>query len=262
MYLRKDRHSEDKFRSFLAFRQSEHSPLIEGYHGLRVNIQSQLAKPGGMVLTFTSTGVAEGKTLTAVNFALAAAHSGLKTLLIGADIRRPVIHKIFGLPKENGLIEALTGKAPWQEVVHNTVDILMGEKDLEKLTSYPGIDNFKIMTGWTHNTAEVVNIFSSQALPALIAQLRSSFDIVVFDCPPVLLFVDAILIGQHTDGVVLVYKSGKMARRALKRARDQVVFSKGRILGVVLNDARATDMEPGYGYYDYGHYSKPKGETV
>ncbi|MBI3299443.1 MAG: polysaccharide biosynthesis tyrosine autokinase [Elusimicrobia bacterium] len=258
-YLNKSRHPDSGFRSFLVFRQPPKSPVIEVYHALRVNIQAQLAKPQSLVVTFTSTGVAEGKTLTAVNFAMASAHSGLKTLLIGADIRRPSLHRIFGLPKEPGLIEAVTGRVPWRDTIRGTVDYLMGEQDLERLSAFPGIDNLKMMTGWTASTAEVVNIFSSERLPRLIADLRTEFDIVIFDCPPVLLFVDAVLIGQHTDGVVLIYKSGKMARRALKRAKDQVVLSHGKILGIALNDARAASMEPGYGSYsDYGHYAKPQ----
>jgi tyrosine-protein kinase Etk/Wzc len=254
-FLSKRRHPEHVFRSLLIFRKEPKSPQIEAYHNLRVNIQSQLGKPKSMVLTFTSSGVAEGKTLTAANFCMASAHSGLKTLLIGADVRRPSLHRIFGLPKQPGLIEALSGTANWRDTIRNTVDILIGEEDVHKLTAFPGIDNFKIMTGWSKSTAEVVNLFSSERLAALIAELRQAFDVVVFDCPPVLLFVDAMLIGEHTDGVVLVYKSGKMARRALKRAKDQVTVSHGKILGVVFNDVHATDMDPGYGAYsDYGHY--------
>lgn len=255
--LRRQRYPMDTFRSMLVFHQRPKSPIIEVYHSLRANIQSQFPNKDHLVLTFTSTGVAEGKTLTAVNFAMAAAHAGHRTLLIGADIRRPVLHRIFGLPKQPGLTEVLSGKMRWEDVIRETVDFLMGEIDLDKLLAFSGIDNLKLMTGWMNSTADVVNLFSSAELPKLIAELRAQFDIVVFDCPPVLLFVDSLLIGPHTDGVVMIYKSGKMARRALKRAKDQVVAAKANIAGVVLNDMHATDMEPRYGYYyDYGHYAK------
>lgn len=255
--LRRQRYPMDVFRSQLVFHHRAKSPFIEVYHSLRANIQSQLPKPGNMVLAVTSTGVAEGKTLTAVNFCLSAAHGGLKTLLIGADMRRPVVHRVFGLPKTPGLIEVVTGKLPYQEAVRDTVDFLMGEIDLDKLLAFPGIDNFKIMTGWAASTADLVNILSTPRLPRLIAEMRSEYDLIVFDCPPVLLFVDSLLIAPHADGVVLVYKAGKMARRALKRAKDQVVASKSNIVGIVLNDMQASDMEPRYGYYyDYGHYAR------
>ncbi|MBI3550319.1 MAG: polysaccharide biosynthesis tyrosine autokinase [Elusimicrobia bacterium] len=258
--LRRQRYPMEVFRSQLVFQHRSKSPFIEVYHSLRANIQSQLSRPENMVLTFTSTGVAEGKTLTAVNFALAAAHSGMKTLLVGADLRRPVVHRIFGLPKGPGLVEVLTGKIPFQDAVRDTVDFLMGEIDLDKLLAFPGIDHFKVMTGWTASGGDLVNVLSSPELPKVIEAMRAEYDLVIFDCPPVLLFVDPMIIGPHTDGVVMVYKAGKMARKALRRAKDQIVSSKSNIIGVVLNDMSATDMEPRYGYYyDYGHYARKEG---
>lgn len=254
--LRKERYPMDIFRSLLLFHHNAKSPTIEVYHSLRSSIQSQLPQKKNLVLTFTSTGVAEGKTLTAVNFCLAAAHAGLKTLLIGADIRRPVLYRIFGLPKLPGLMEALSGKEPWENTIRGTVDFLMGEIDLDKLLGFNGIDNFKVMGGWAANSSDVVNLFSSGGLPRLIEELRPHFDLVVFDCPPVLLFVDAVLIGAQTDGVVMIYRAGKMAKQALRRAKDQVASAKAPIVGVILNDMQSTDMEPRYGYYyDYGHYA-------
>lgn len=254
--LRKKRYPMDIFRSLLIFQQSAKTPTIEVYHSLRRNIQTALPGRKGLVLTFTSSGVAEGKTLTSINFCMAAAYSGLKTLLIGADTRRPVIYKIFGLPRAPGLLEVLAGKAHHRDVIRGTVDFLMGELDLDRLLAFPGIDNFKVMTGWMPNATDIVNLFSSPAMHKLAEDLRQDYDLVVFDCPPVLLFVDPVLIGPHTDGMVIVYKSGMMARQALRRAKDQVVASNVKIAGVVLNDMLSSDMEPRYGYYyDYGHYA-------
>ena len=133
----------------------------------------------------------------------------------------------------------------------------MGEIDLDKLLSFSGIDNFKLMTSGTSSAADIVNVFSSAALPEFIKAVRPRFDLIVFDCPPALLFVDALLIGAHTDGVVLIYQSGKMARQALRRVKDQMQSAKVNILGVVLNDMRTSEMGPGYAYYyGYGHYAK------
>ena len=233
------------------------SPIIEVYHHLRSNVQSQLPGVKNLVLTFTSTGVAEGKTLTSTNFCLAAAHAGLKVLLIGSDIRRPVIYRIFGVPKKPGLMEVLGQRETWEDSIRGTVDFLMGEIDLDKLLSFSGIDNFKLMTSGTSSAADIVNVFSSAALPEFIKAVRPRFDLIVFDCPPALLFVDALLIGAHTDGVVLIYQSGKMARQALRRVKDQMQSAKVNILGVVLNDMRTSEMGPGYAYYyGYGHYAK------
>lgn len=255
--MRKQRYPMEIFRSQMVFQCRPHSPTIEVYHSLRANIQNKLPGKQTMVIAVTSAGVAEGKSLTSLNFCLAAAQAGLRTLFIETDVRQPVTHKIFGLPKAPGLIEVLSGKLPWQEVIHETSDFLMGGYDSDKLIAFAGIDNFKLMTGWAASGSDVVQILSSPAVPKLIAEVRPQFDVVLFDCPPALLFVDALLVGAKTDGVVMVYKAGKMARRALKRAKDQIAQAHCNILGVVLNDMRSSDMAPRYGYYyDYGHYAQ------
>ncbi len=92
----------------------------------------------------------------------------------------------------------------------------------------------------------------------LMEELKNEFDVIVLDAPPVLLFVDAVIIARHaSNGVVLVYKAGKIARGALKRASDQITTANARMLGVVLNGVRASEMGPQYGYYykDYKNYA-------
>lgn len=255
--LRKERYSLDAFRSMLLFHQKAKSPAVEVYHSLRSAIQS--ASPGidHRVLAFTSTGVAEGKTLTSINFSLAAAHAGLKVLLVGADLRRPVLYRIFGLPKQPGFMEALSGKGDWKGMTYGTVDFLMGEVDLDKLLSFSGIDNFKVMTGWAESTSDVVNLLSADLLPKFIESARPHFDYIVFDCPPTLLFVDSVLIAAHCDAAVMVYQTGKMARQALKRAKDQLTAANVKILGLVLNDMQSSAVVAGYSYYDgYSYYEK------
>ncbi|MFA6318296.1 MAG: polysaccharide biosynthesis tyrosine autokinase, partial [Elusimicrobiota bacterium] len=255
--LRRERYPIDAFRSLLLFHQSTKSPTIEAYHSLRSAIHAQKPDQERWVLAFTSTGVAEGKTLTATNFCLAAVHAGMKVLLIGSDIRRPVMHRVFGLPKQPGLMEVLTGAADWRDVERGTVDFLMGEIDLDRILGFSGIDNFKVMTAWTASSADIVNVFSSPLLPKFIQEVRPHFDLVVFDLPPVLLFVDAILIGAQCDGTVLVYQSGKMARQALRRAKEQLSASNVKILGVALNDMQSSEMGPAYSYYyGYSHYAR------
>ena len=87
----------------------------------------------------------------------------------------------------------------------------------------------------------------------ILQEARAQYDLVVIDCAPVMLFADALLIGPKTDGLILVYKSGRTARGALKRAKDQLINVKSRVLGVVLNDLHAAEMEPHYGYYYYSY---------
>jgi capsular exopolysaccharide synthesis family protein len=155
-------------------------------------------------------------------------------------------------------MEALTGGADWNGLTYGTVDFLMGEIDLDKLLSFSGIDNFKVMTGWADSSSDVVNILSQPLLPKFISAVRPHFDYVIFDCPPVLLFVDAALIAAHTDAAVMVYQTGKMARQALKRAKEQLTTSNVKILGLVLNDMQSSGMGASYSYYEgYSHYEHP-----
>src|SRR5581483_7500864 len=139
------RYPIETFRSQLVFHHRPKSPVIEVYHSVRANIQSQLTKKEHMVLTFTSTGVAEGKSLTSLNMCIAAAQAGLRTLHVEADVRQATSHKVFGLPKTPGLMEVLTGKMRWQDVLNSTSDFIMGGYDMDDLISFQGIDNLKLM---------------------------------------------------------------------------------------------------------------------
>lgn len=256
--LKRPRYSVETFRQVLIFHHRPKSPVIESYHTLHANIASQINSKGSLALVFSSAGVAEGKTLTTANYCIAAAHAGLNTLLVDTDMRRPALYKVFGLDREPGITEILSGKIHWSETLHSTADFLMGELNIEQLLHFPGIDNLKIISCGMP-TANVIDTIDSEKWPALIQEWKKDFDLIVFDSTPVLLFVDPVIIARHSDGVVLVYKAGKMARGALKRAKEQVVGGNARMVGVALNDMRASEIGPHYGYYyDYGHYAQPE----
>jgi tyrosine-protein kinase Etk/Wzc len=254
--FKKERYTVDAFRSVLVVNRRYATGIIESYHTLRTNIMSQLNTKESVSLVFSSAGAAEGKTLTAVNFALASAHSGLRTLLIDADLRRPAINQIFGTRKEPGLSDVLTGRSEWRDAMLESADFIMGGLDYDQLMRFPGIENLKILNCGTQPD-NVIDILNSSNWRDLIADLKSEFDLILFDAPPVLLFADSLMLAKHaSDGVVLVYKAGKIARGALKRAKEQIGGVNARMVGVVLNGVRASEMGPQYGnyYYDYKNY--------
>jgi tyrosine-protein kinase Etk/Wzc len=256
--FRKERYTVENFRSVLLLNRRNASGVIEAYHTLRTNIMSHLKDRDSVSLVFSSAGAAEGKTLTAVNFALAAAHSGLKTLLVDADMRRPAVHQIFGSRRDPGLSDVLAGKADWREVLLESADFMLGGLDFDSLMRFPGIENLKILSSGTM-PENVVDILDSADWKNLMEGFSAEFDMVIFDAPPALLFVDPVILAKHTDGVVLVYRAGKMARGALRRAKEQITgVDHARMLGVVLNGIHAAEMGPQYGYYsyDYGKYSR------
>jgi tyrosine-protein kinase Etk/Wzc len=251
--FRKERYTVDAFRSVLVVNRRYATGVIESYHTLRTNIMSQMNTKESVSLVFSSAGAAEGKTLTAVNFALASAHSGIKTLLVDADLRRPAINQIFGTRKEPGLSDVLTGKSDWRDAVLESADFIMGGLDYDQLMRFPGIENLKVLNCGTQPD-NVIDILASANWRDIMEELKSEFELIVFDAPPVLLFADSLMIAKHaSDGVVLVYKAGKIARGALKRAKEQIGGANAHMVGVVLNGVRASEMGPQYGYYQYDY---------
>lgn len=250
---RRVKETPETFRSLLLIHQTQKDSTLEFYHSLRSSIFSRTTAIPRRVLTFTSAGMAEGKTLTAANFCLAAARSGIKTLLIGADARRSVLDKMFGLPKQRGLIDILSGKIGWEEACLGVEDLILGDIPVESVLKYKGIGNLRVMPSSAAPDIDINSLLSSPKLIELIAEIRENFELVIFDCPPVLLFADSMLISAHTDGVIFIYQSGKISRQALRRAKDQLVEAHANIIGVALNDMRYPDpTNYYYNYYGYG----------
>jgi len=252
----------EDLRSKLIVYHSIKSPFVESYHTLRTNIKfaKEETISSGSKILFTSTGVGEGKTLTAINFALAAAQTGIKTLYIELDLRRPSVHKIFGIRRIPGFSDCIMGTKNYNEVIRGTTDFLLGELTLEKLLHTPGLENFRLIPCGTI-PINPVDLLNSPFVGSVFKELSSQFELIVVDTPPVLLFADCLIVSKFVDSVVLVYRVGRIARGAVKRAKEQLTNAKAKVLGVVLNDIRATEMEPRYGYYyAYKYYAKEEKE--
>jgi capsular exopolysaccharide synthesis family protein len=251
--------SLEDIKKRLVIYHSQKSPYVETYHTLRTNIKfsQEQTETKGIVL-FTSSGVGEGKTMTAINFALSSAFAGIKTLFIELDLRRPFVHKIFGLNRVPGFTDVIVGRKTFNEVVHTTTDFLLGGIDVDKVLSIPGFENFSFIT-CGNIPPNPVDILSSSNTTEIFKQLRKNYDLIVIDTPPILLFADGLILSKIVDTVVLVYRVGQIPRGALKRAKDQLLSVKANLVGLVLNDIRADEMEPRYGYYyAYKYYAREK----
>jgi len=119
---------------------------VEAYHTLRTNLKLTLLKDKSNVVAFTSAGIGEGKTISASNFALAAAQSGLKTLLVEADLRPAVHTQVIRYSQGPGFSDCLIGVKKWKETLRGTTDIIMSELSADIILHYPGIENLRIMT--------------------------------------------------------------------------------------------------------------------
>ncbi len=225
------------------------SPMAEAFRSLRTRLQFATMEQPGKVFLFTSPSLQEGKTTTIVNLAIAFSQVGQKTLLVGANLRRPSIHKFFGIDRDPGLTDVLLGNQRWEDCVRTTADILMGRFEMEDIMVAPGLDNLHMIESGPipPNPSELL---SQPQMDEFLRQVRQRYDIVLIDAPPVLPVTDAAILASKTDGVILVYQVGKVGRLALKRAKIQLEGAKAKVWGVVLNDLAAEIA----GYAPYTHY--------
>ncbi len=230
------------------------SPVSEAYRALRTNVEKTREVLDAKTIMVTSSVLEEGKTTTAANLALAFAQMGRKTLLLGADLRRPDIHRVYGLQKEPGLADVLTGSMSWESATRGLSDILLGELPMDIVMLTPGMDNLHLLPSGS-NPLNPAELLSSPAVKTLMDELRANFDVVIIDTPPIIPVTDAAVLAEHTDGIILVYEVGKVGRDVLKRAKSHFDNVNADIWGIVMNDVKAeaetTLRDTDYYYYHY-----------
>ncbi len=225
-----------RMRSRLITHLKPKSPVSESYRTLRTNLQFlNLDKPV-KTLILTSAGPSEGKSTTVANVAITFAQMGSKILLVDTDLRKPIIHRFFGVSRDKGLTNLLTKKMKFEEVVINT-EI----KGLDILPSGP----------LPPNPSELL---SSQAMTSFIDEMKRKYNMIFFDTPPVIAVTDATVLSSKVDGAVLIVKSGETDREALKRAYTQLENVKAKVFGSLLNGVHMDDMFGSYYYYYYRQY--------
>lgn len=218
----------------LATLDDNRSPMAEAYRHLRTSLLfSSAGKPPQTILV-TSSQPAEGKTTTAINTAITLAKSGVEVAIIDCDLRRPRLHKHFGVPNVNGLTSYLSG-----------------EKNPESLIqTCPDLPNLKIITSGPipPNPAELL---SSNEMKNLLQFLKGNFKHIIIDSPPSVFFTDAAVLSMIVDGVVLVTLAGKSSIHLTRRFKQRLGNIGARIYGVVLNGIKSNSME--YSYYGYNY---------
>ena len=206
------------------------SAASEAFRTLRTNIQfAGLDQPCRSIVV-TSAGPEEGKSTSAANFGVVVAQAGGRVCVVDSDLRRPSLHRLFGVDNDRGLTTALVEGLSFEDVALPTQ-----VPNLSILPSGP----------LPPNPAEMVG--SHRMRDALQAATKH-FDLVLCDSPPVMAVSDATALAALCDGVILVIRVGKTGHDLMRRVVDQIEAVKGRILGVVLN--RADLRRDGY----YGAY--------
>lgn len=218
------------------------NPDAEAYRILRTNIEFNRRNAESNSLTFVSGGPGEGKTTTLANTAFAFAEGGYSVLMVDADLRRPALHKVFEVDNKIGLTNYLTTDIALDEVIQPTV-----------------IDNLYLMPSGLL-PSDAVGVLNSQHMIDMIEEIKSRFDIVLLDSPPILGVSDASVLASEVDLTIIVVQHRRFPRTMLQRVKKAVVDVGGNLLGVILNNVDVKhDQNYQYytSYYDY-YTTKPK----
>jgi succinoglycan biosynthesis transport protein ExoP len=234
------------------------SMMAESFRALRTNVQFKDADKKVKSIAVASTSPEEGKTLVTANLAMTMAQAGMKILLVGSDLRKPVIDRLFGVERTPGLTDVLMGNYPWRDTVKTVTDIIMGHLGLDEVMMTPGLDNLHIITSGSipPNPSELID---SQHLTDFLEEAREEYDMVIFDSPPILSTADAAILAAKVDGVLLVYRVGAVSRGLLRRSKAQLDRVHCDLIGVVLNGMRP-DVSPDFQDYKYYSYNYSYGE--
>ncbi|MFM7859111.1 MAG: polysaccharide biosynthesis tyrosine autokinase [Flammeovirgaceae bacterium] len=206
--------------------------MAESFRSLRSDLSYFLGKRDRAVIMVTSSISGEGKTFTSINLSSVLSLSGRKTLLVGADMRKPRLYGDFGLRNDVGLSSYLAGMADFASVVQGS--------------GYPGLD---LVTGGPvpPNPSELL---IGGRLGSFLAEARGRYDFVVIDTPPILIVSDAFAISDHADHCLFVVRQRYTPKPMLRTVDGFHRVGKLRNVSVVLNDVHSTGLGS-YGY-EYG----------
>jgi protein-tyrosine kinase len=209
------------------------SAAAEAYRSLCASIQFAGPDHTCRSIVVTSSSSGEGKSTTVANFGVVLAQTGSRVCLIDSDLRRPTLHRIFGLANDRGLTTALLEGLPFGELAQPT-----------------NVPNLAVLTSGPLPTSPVELVTSNRMREALTAAV-ADYDMILLDSPPIMSVADAIALTSFADGVVMVVQPGKVPQDVIRRATSQILAVKGRILGVLMNGVNMKRDGPYYAYYRY-----------
>ncbi len=224
------------------------SPLSESFRALRTNLHYILRDNSNKVINVTSTVSGEGKTFISINLATIIAHSGKKVLLMGLDLRKPKINKIFNIDNHEGISTYLIGDSKYEDIIHST-----------------NVNNLFIAPSGPvpPNPAELID---TSAMKQLVDTASKEFDFIVIDTPPVAVVVDSLLLAQFSDVNIFVVRQNYSSKDSLLLANDLHKRPEVKGLSLVVNDVSrgssyglgkyrySYNYGYGYNYSGYGNY--------
>lgn len=224
---------DDRYPELITL-NSPKSTASESYRGIRTNILLSAAGSAPQIILISSAGPGEGKTITTANLAVTMAQAGSKVIVLDCDMRRPKMHKVFGMTRNRGMSNLLVGNDSVEGIILHT-DI----PNLDIIPCGPIPPNPSEMLG-------------SDRMAALLGTLRKHYNHILIDSSPSTAVTDAVVLSKSVDGIVLVIRAGDTAREMVKNGVAQFEAVGSRVLGAVLN---GVDMgRDSYYYYQYYYY--------
>ncbi len=234
---RKETQSLIKPSSLLVTQLLPKDPSSEAFRILRTNMEYLFHDKPVKTILITSATMQEGKSTVISNLAIALAQEGKKVLLVGCNLRRPSMFRLFGLDRGPGTADILIEKVKWQDCIRSVTDLVLGGMSMDEILNVPGLENLNFIT-YGQKPPNPVELISSDKMTHLLDELKSQYDIVLVDAPPLLPVADSIVLSKKVDGVFLVYKVGKVPRNSLRLAKERLEAVSSNVMGVVLNDIK------------------------
>lgn len=215
----------------LVINTNSKSIVAEQFRTVRANIKFAMKDKIFQSLLFTSASVGEGKSTIASNIAISFAQDGKKVLLVDVDLRKPTMHYTFNKHMSPGITNLIMSNWRFQDIVKES-----GIRGLDLITCGP----------IPSNPAELLG---STSMDNFMEDMKKIYDLVILDAPPILSVADAQILSEKCDGTVLVVSAGKTEKRNLKKAKEVLLASKAKMIGVVLNNFKLGKSHYYYEYY-------------
>lgn len=227
--------------------------IVESYKSIRTNITFSLSTFDRKIFAVSSANPGDGKSTTSANIAIVMAQSGSKVLLIDADMRKSVQHKIFGIKNKKGLSSAVSKMSVLEDCIQKNV---MDKLDI--LTAGPVPPNPS-------------ELLVSEQMTTILNELSKKYDVIIIDTPPVNVVTDAMELAKNISGIIMVVRYAVTTYENLTAAIKKIEFAQMNLFGFILNGIESKVhgryyskskygskgyYEKGYGYGYYGNNSK------
>lgn len=233
MFSKRKKQEERQERPGLVVINKPSSVVSEQFRTIRTNIQFSMVDSMLKTILVTSAGPASGKSVVSANLAAIFASEDKRVLLVDADLRKPTVHKAFKLRNTDGLTSLLTNR----------------EASVSDMVYHTHTEGLYVLTSGAipPNPAELL---ASKRMDEVVEEMKESFDLIIFDMPPVLAVTDAQVMASKTDGAIFVIPKGRVSKEEVQNSRKLLENVNANMIGAILN--RVDKSDDNY-YYYYGN---------